>query len=37
MLSSLKKIRLKLPQKENVQKAAEATGDFIGIKIADRL
>ena len=37
MLNSLLQMHLKLPKKEQFKKTAEATGDLIGIQIADKI
>ena len=37
MLNNLLQIHLKLLQKKQLKKKTEATGDFIGNKIADRI
>ena len=37
MLNNLLQVHLKLLQKRGIQKIAEATGDLIGNKIADKI
>ena len=37
MLNNLQQIQLKLVSKRVIQKTAEATGDLIGKKIADKI